>query len=207
MNADETTGAEILATADASGYRTPSFLAGPAGPARQGLYDSRFEHDACGVGFVADLTGRRSHNTVARSLTVLRNLDHRGAKGSDPDTGDGAGIITQIPDGFLRSVCGLELPGRGAYAVGMAFLPDEPEAAAAAVRAVELIAGQEGLRVLGWRAVPHDPAACGHGARAVLPTLSQLFVAGTQGQRGLDLDRSRSACASGPSTRPAATSP
>jgi len=178
-----------LATADASGYRTPSFLAGPAGPARQGLYDSRFEHDACGVGFVADLTGRRSHNTVARSLTVLRNLDHRGAKGSDPDTGDGAGILTQVPDALLRAVCGFALPQRDAYAAGIAFLPPGADESAAAMAAVEAIAAQEGLRVLGWRAVPHDRAACGHGARAVLPTLSQLFVAGTQGQRGLDLDR------------------
>src|SRR5580700_8556715 len=121
----------------------PAFF--PVAPVSQGLYDSRYEHDACGVGFVADLPGRRSHEVVAKGLTVLRNLDHRGAKGSDPDTGDGAGIITQIPDGFLRAVCGLDLPGRGAYAVGMAFLPDEAEAAAAAVRAVELIAGQEGL--------------------------------------------------------------
>ena len=87
----------------------------PAGfPAGQGLYDSRYEHDACGVGFVADLTGDRRHDTVTRALTVLRNLDHRGAKGSDPDTGDGAGILTQIPDELFRSVCEFELPARAA---------------------------------------------------------------------------------------------
>jgi glutamate synthase (NADPH/NADH) large chain len=126
---------------------------------------------------------------VAKGLTVLRNLDHRGAKGSDPDTGDGAGIITQIPDGFLRSECGFELPGRGAYAAGLAFLPADREAAAAAVEAVARIAGQERLRVLGWRAVPHDPAACGRGARATLPDLRQLFVAGAGGERDLGLDR------------------
>src|ERR1700724_746031 len=105
-----------MAAAGASDHRSPS-----AWP-DQGLYDSRFEHDACGVGFVADLPGRRSHDIVAKGLTVLRNLDHRGAKGSDPDTGDGAGITTQIPDALLRSVCGFALPERGAYAVGMAFL-------------------------------------------------------------------------------------
>ena len=82
--------------------------------ASQGLYDSRYEHDACGVGFVADLTGRHGRNVVARALTVLRNLDHRGAKGSDPDTGDGAGILTQIPDELFRAVCGFSCPSPAA---------------------------------------------------------------------------------------------
>ena len=86
----------------------------PAGSSgRQGLYDSSYEHDACGVGFVADLPGRRSHEIVAQALTVLRNLDHRGAKGSDPETGDGAGILTQIPDELFRAVCGFALPEPG----------------------------------------------------------------------------------------------
>src|SRR5512132_2704558 len=88
----------------------------------QGLYDSRYEHDACGVGFVADLTGRRTHDTVAQALAVLRNLDHRGAKGADPETGDGAGILTQIPDAFFRAVCGFGLPAPGCYAAGLVFL-------------------------------------------------------------------------------------
>jgi glutamate synthase (NADPH/NADH) large chain len=155
-----------------------------------GLYDSRFEHDACGVGFVADLPGRRSHDIVAKALTILRNLDHRGAKGSDPGTGDGAGILTQIPDALLRAVCGFALPDAGRYAAGVAFLPASGGASpAAAVAAVERIAAEEGLAVLGWRGVPHEPEACGHGARVALPGLSQLFVAGRHGQRGLDLDR------------------
>src|SRR5690349_8891786 len=92
----------------------------------RGLYDDRYEHDACGVGFVADLSGRRTHDTVAKALTVLRNLDHRGAKGSDPDTGDGAGILTQIPDVLFRSACEFALPAPGGYAAGLAFLPPEP---------------------------------------------------------------------------------
>src|ERR1700691_6659222 len=96
-----------------------------------GLYDSRNEHDACGVGFVADLTGDRRHDTVTRALTVLRNLEHRGAKGSDPDTGDGAGILTQIPDELFRSVCVFELPAQGSYAAGLVFLPDDGQRAAA----------------------------------------------------------------------------
>jgi glutamate synthase (NADPH/NADH) large chain len=103
----------------------------PAHPGRQGLYDSRNEHDACGVGFVADLTGDRRHDTVTRALTVLRNLEHRGAKGSDPDTGDGAGILTQIPDELFRSVCAFELPAQGSYAAGLIFLPAGDERAAA----------------------------------------------------------------------------
>ena len=99
----------------------------PAGSsAGQGLYDSSYEHDACGVGFVADLPGRRSHEIVAQALTVLRNLDHRGAKGSDPDTGDGAGILTQIPDDMFRAECGFALPEPGHYAAGMVFLPPRP---------------------------------------------------------------------------------
>jgi glutamate synthase (NADPH/NADH) large chain len=163
---------------------------GVYGAQGEGLYDSRFEHDACGVGFVADLPGRRSHDIVAKGLTILRNLDHRGAKGSDPDTGDGAGILTQIPDALLRAVCGFGLPEPGGYAAGIAFLPSSQSASPAdAVAAVERIAAEEGLRVLGWRGVPHEPAACGRGARVTLPGLSQLFVAGRGGERGLVLDR------------------
>ncbi len=169
----------------------------PAGtPPRQGLYDSSFEHDACGVGFVADLPGRRSHDIVVKGLTILRNLDHRGAKGSDPDTGDGAGILTQVPHAFFRAECGFTLPGPGSYAAGIAFLPParggDPAAAdavAGAVSVVERIAAEEGLLVLGWRDVPHDPGACGRGARDLLPTLRQLFVAGRGGEQAIELDR------------------
>ncbi len=164
-------------------------MAPAAGPRTRGLYDSRFEHDACGVGFVADLSGRRGHDTVAQALTVLRNLDHRGAKGSDPDTGDGAGILTQIPDEMFRAVCGFGLPDPGGYAAGMAFLPADPGQRAEVTAAVGRIAAQEGLTVLGWRDVPHAPARCGRGARAVLPHLAQLFVASPRGERGLALDR------------------
>ena len=92
-------------------------------PPRQGLYDPAHEHDACGVGFVADLTGERRHETVASALTVLRNLEHRGAKGADPESGDGAGIITQMPDELLRGECNFDLPAVGGYAAGLAFLP------------------------------------------------------------------------------------
>ena len=162
----------------------------PAGPSgSQGLYDSSYEHDACGVGFVADLPGRASHQVVAQALTVLRNLDHRGAKGSDPDTGDGAGILTQLPDELFRETCGFGLPEPGGYAAGMVFLPAGAQQRAAVMGEVQRIAALEGLSVLGWRDVPHDPQQCGRGSRAVLPHLAQLFVASPGGERGLALDR------------------
>jgi glutamate synthase (NADPH/NADH) large chain len=154
-----------------------------------GLYDSAFEHDSCGVGFVAELSGRESHGTVCNALTVLRNLEHRGAKGADPDTGDGAGILTQMPDALLRAECGFALPEPGHYVAGLVFLPGDSAEAAAMAAAVERIAAEEGLHVLGWRDVPHDPSACGAAARAVLPALRQIFAASRTGERGLALDR------------------
>ena len=153
-----------------------------------GLYDASFEHDACGVGFVADLSGLPSHDTVAKALTVLRNLEHRGAKGSDPDTGDGAGILTQIPDAFFRAVCGFELPPPGGYAAGMVFLPADDLGSSDTAMVVERLAAEEGLTTLGWRDVPYDPEYCGRGARDVLPTLRQVFVA-ANGESGITLDR------------------
>src|SRR5215472_6328982 len=173
--ADETTGARWMASAT----RQPG----------TGLYDSRNEHDACGVGFVADLTGERRHQTVANALTVLRNLDHRGAKGADPESGDGAGILTQMPDELLRARCDFALPPPGSYAAGLAFLPAGEADAARHVAAVRRIAAEEGLTVVGWRDVPHDPDFCGKEARAVLPRLVQLIVAGLAGESGLALDR------------------
>ncbi|HEY2506369.1 MAG TPA: glutamate synthase large subunit [Streptosporangiaceae bacterium] len=157
-------------------------------PASAGLYDPANEHDACGVGFVADLTGVRRHETVARALTVLRNLDHRGAKGADPETGDGSGILTQLPDELLRARCDFDLPPAGSYAAGLAFLPG-PSARSQISVAVAQIAAEEGLAVAGWRDVPHDDTFCGAGAHAVQPELVQLVVTGLAGESGLALDR------------------
>ncbi|BBJ44529.1 glutamate synthase [Streptomyces antimycoticus] len=158
-------------------------------PARQGMYDPRNEHDACGVGFVATLTGEASHELVEQALTVLRNLEHRGATGSEPDSGDGAGILVQVPDAFLRaSVTGFELPEAGAYAVGIAFLPEGETESVAAAEHIERLAAEEGLTVLGWREVPVAPELLGNGARATMPAFRQLFVAdGTS--TGVALDR------------------
>ncbi|MEV7524469.1 glutamate synthase large subunit [Streptomyces sp. NPDC091371] len=156
-------------------------------PAQQGMYDPRNEKDACGVGFVANLTGEATHTLVEQALTVLRNLEHRGATGSEPDSGDGAGILSQVPDAFLREVAGFELPEAGAYAVGIAFLPADGTAQAVAVEQIEAIAAQENLTVLGWREVPVTPDLLGNGARATMPAFSQLFV--SNGTTGIELDR------------------
>ncbi|MFJ4822402.1 glutamate synthase large subunit [Streptomyces bacillaris] len=155
-------------------------------PAQQGMYDPRNEHDACGVGFVATLTGVASHELVEQALTVLRNLEHRGATGSEPDSGDGAGILCQVPDAFLRAETPFELPEAGSYAVGIAFLP--ADGSTEAVRTIEEIAAQEGLTVLGWRDVPVTPALLGNGARATMPEFRQLFVADGE-STGIVLDR------------------
>src|SRR5436305_13844086 len=120
-------------------------------PPAQGLYDPAFEHDACGVAFVADMHGRRSNAIVRDALTALHNLDHRGASGAEINTGDGAGMLLQVPDEFLRAVSGLELPKAGAYAVGMAFLAAEEAQAAEAAAGLERLAAHAELRVLGWR--------------------------------------------------------
>ena len=159
-------------------------------PAPQGMYDPRNEHDACGVGFVATLTGEADHALVDQALTVLRNLEHRGATGAEADSGDGAGILVQVPDAFLREVAGFTLPAAGRYAVGIGFLPLETEDRAKAVDSIERIAAEEGLEVLGWREVPVAPELLGASARATMPYFSQLFVADAAGEReGLRLDQ------------------
>ncbi|MFD7942286.1 glutamate synthase large subunit [Streptomyces sp. NPDC059744] len=155
-------------------------------PAQQGMYDPRNEHDACGVGFVATLTGVASHELVEQALTVLRNLEHRGATGSEPDSGDGAGILLQVPDAFLRAEVPFDLPEAGGYAVGIAFLPADESTEA--VQKLEKIAAEEGLKVLGWREVPVSPDLLGSGARATMPEFRQLFVADGE-SAGIALDR------------------
>ncbi len=158
-------------------------------PLAQGLYDPSREHDACGVAFVATLTGAGSHGVIAKALTALRNLDHRGASGSEPDSGDGAGILMQVPDTFLRANVAFELPPVGQYAVGNAFLPQTDTQVAASKSTVERIARDEGLLVLGWRTVPTDPTSVGMTAQSVMPNFEQLFVSSPQGISGLALDR------------------
>jgi len=160
---------------------TPGYPSAPV-PA-QGLYDPADEHDACGVAFVVDVPGRASHDIVEQGLTALRNMEHRGASGQEPDSGDGAGILVQIPDAFYRAVAPVELPPAGDYAVGTAFLPTSPRAAVDAQLAFERIAGEEGLTVLCWRDLPVDPQGAGVGATAcsVMPVFRQVFLGAATG--------------------------
>jgi len=123
-------------------------------PEQQGLYDPRNEHDACGVGFIAHIKGKKSHDIVSRGLEILRNITHRGAVGADPLAGDGAGILIQIPDAFLREETqklGITLPTAGDYGVGMVFMPQNPEHHATCEAIIEEFVKAEGQTLLGWR--------------------------------------------------------
>src|SRR5262245_4589138 len=143
-------------------------MAQPLQPTKQGLYDPWYEHDACGVGFVVDLKGRKSHGIVQDALQVLLNLEHRGACGCEVNTGDGAGILLQVPHGFLKRECGklgFDLPAPGAYGVAMVFLPTDPGDRTICERLFELVVREEGQTVLGWRTVPVEPSPLGATAR------------------------------------------
>ncbi|WP_045820942.1 glutamate synthase large subunit [Williamsia herbipolensis] len=150
-------------------------------PGPQGLYHPVNEHDSCGVAFVVDMHGRRSRDIVDKAITALVNLEHRGAAGAEPNTGDGAGIMIQVPDAFLRAVTDFELPAEGEYATGMAFLPQGSGDARTACESVEKITESEGLTVLGWREVPTDDTSLGALARDAMPTFRQIFVGGASG--------------------------
>ncbi len=161
-------------------------------PSPGGLYAADYEHDACGVAMLADLTGRRDHAIVQKAITALLRLEHRGARGSEENTGDGAGILIQVPDEFYRAVVDFELPPEGAYAVGIAMLPTAEGAAAEAMSTIDGLAAEEDLRVLGWREIPTDPDAADLGPSALdaMPVFRQLFVAATEdGVSGIDLER------------------
>ncbi|WP_405376112.1 MULTISPECIES: glutamate synthase large subunit [unclassified Microbacterium] len=164
---------ESAASAPGTGRKAAS---GGSFPARQGMYNPAFEKDACGLAMVATLRGEAGHDIVDLALTALRNLEHRGAIGSDAGTGDGAGILTQMPDSFLRAVAGFDLPPAGEYAVGMAFLPIDRDERDAEKAAIEAIAVSEGLSVLGWRSVPTADENLGKLAHAARPAFEQLFV-------------------------------
>jgi glutamate synthase (NADPH/NADH) large chain len=148
-------------------------------PSEQGLYDARFEHDACGVGFVAHIKGRKSHAIVEQGLTILRNLTHRGAVGWDPKLSDGAGVLIQIPDRFLREEMvaqGVILPPAGQYGVGMVFLPREPASRFACEYEIERAIKDEGQVLLGWRDVPVDNTDLAESARRLEPVIRMVFI-------------------------------
>ncbi len=148
-------------------------------PAKRGLYDPRFEHDSCGVGFVVDIQGRRSNSILRQALEVLLNLRHRGAKGSEPNTGDGAGILLQVPHEFLEAEClqiGFQLPAPGDYGVGMVSMPADDAEAQKISAVVEDTVYRTGQRLLGWRDVPTDNSPIGQTARAREPRIRQVFI-------------------------------
>ena len=148
-------------------------------PDKQGLYDPANEKDNCGVGFVANIKGQKSHNVITDGLQILKRLVHRGATGADPETGDGAGIMIQVPDVFLRKAMlekGVSLPAEGDYAVGMVFLPKEPNARYYCEGVLERIIEEEGQKLIGWRIVPVNENACGFSARGTCPIVAQVFV-------------------------------
>lgn len=163
-------------------------------PPQQGMYNPAFEKDACGLAMVATLRGEAGHDIVELALTALRNLEHRGAIGSDAGTGDGAGILTQMPDAFLRAVVDFDLPPAGEYAAGMAFLPRDADERQALKADIETLAASEGLTVLGWREVPTEDENLGKLAFAARPAFEQLFVSrpavgDAPALAGIELDR------------------
>ncbi len=162
-------------------------------PAKQGLYDPAFEKDSCGVGFVVDIKGRRSHAIVQQALTVLVNLRHRGACGCEANTGDGAGILLQVPHAFLKETCkkaGFQLPSEKEYGVGMLYLPPDAKERAASEKTFEKIVKEEGQTLLGWRTVPTKNASLGPTARASEPFMRQVFI-GRSARIKNDLDFER----------------
>jgi len=166
-----------------------------AAPEAQGLYDPALDKDACGLAMVATLRGTAGHDIIETALDALRHLEHRGAVGSDAGTGDGAGILTQMPDAFLRGVVDFELPPVGRYAAGMAFLPTDSTERQAVKDGIAALAAEEDLEVLGWRVVPVVPDNIGTLAREAMPHFEQLFLQSTRvGDKGvsvggLDLER------------------
>ncbi len=160
-------------------------------PTATGLYTPRAERDACGLAMVATLRGTAGHDIVQSALDALRNLEHRGAVGSDAGTGDGAGILMQMPDDFFRGVVDFPLPPVGQYAAGIAYLPVDAAERAETQKAIDAIAEDEGLKVLGWREVPVNPEVLGQFAREAMPAFAQLFVTSERvpGLSGIELDR------------------
>ena len=158
-------------------------------PQAIGLYDPRFEHDACGVSFVVDMHGRASHEIVATGLGALCSMEHRGATGAETQTGDGAGVLLQIPHKFFSAVTDFVLPNVGSYGVGLAFLPRNEELATKAQERIEAIVAEQNLRTLGWRSVPVEPSCLGASALRVMPMFMQFFVDDPNGAKLIDLDR------------------
>ncbi|MFW5992361.1 MAG: glutamate synthase subunit alpha, partial [Halanaerobiaceae bacterium] len=162
-------------------------------PAKRGLYDPFYEHDACGIGFVASIEGEKTNRIVKQGLQVLRNLEHRGARGVEENTGDGAGILMQLPHDFFQQISresGIELPGLGEYGVGMFFLPRDKKERQKCENEIQLLVENEGQSFLGWREVPVRDEAIGVRARKSRPYIKQLFI-GKENNSGSQLEFER----------------
>ena len=149
-------------------------------PPKQGLYDPQYEHDSCGVGMVVDIKGKKSHRIIEQAITVLTNLTHRGARGTEPNTGDGAGIVMQTPHAFLQKKAerhNFSLPEQGQYGVGMVFLPPDSNQRRVIEMHFETIIASEGQRVLGWRTVKTNNSALGNTAKRAEPKMRMIFIA------------------------------
>lgn len=181
------TGVQLNASPDCGGEVSSPYNRFADAPKAQGLYNPENEKDACGLAVIATLTKTPSHLIVAQALEALRRLEHRGAVGADDGTGDGAGILTQIPDAFFRAVTGFSLPAAGSYAAGTAFLPQDPTQRTQAIEALEELAREENLEVLGWRELPVNAEHIGPTARGCMPHFAQLFL-GTSAEDALSLD-------------------
>ena len=161
-------------------------------PPRQGLYDPAYEHDACGIGMLVNIAGRKSHKLVTDAIEILGNLTHRGGVGSEPDTGDGAGILLQIPHDFLARVAksdGIDLPEAGRYGVAMLFASPDPDRCETTVNALRALTEREGLQVLGCRVVPTCGTGVGATALEVRPAIRQMFIARPQGAGEEEFER------------------
>jgi glutamate synthase domain-containing protein 1 len=148
-------------------------------PPKQGLYDPQFEHDACGVGFIVNIKGRKSHSIVSDALQILVNLDHRGAVGCEINTGDGAGILMQLPHDFLvkaTSSLGFKLPAFGQYGLGMLFMPQDKVERESVKQAFAKIIAEEGQTIIGWRDIPTDNSSLGNTAKKAEPFMMQVFI-------------------------------
>ncbi|MBP5186266.1 MAG: glutamate synthase subunit alpha, partial [Clostridiales bacterium] len=160
---------------------------------KQGLYSPDFEHDACGIGFVVNVHGKKTHQTVKDGLKILANLAHRGGEGSDENTGDGAGMLLQIPDTFFRKVCpeeNIELPVVGDYGVGMVFLPRQSDAREKCMKVIDKAVEEEGQVVLGWRDTPVNESTIGQTAKENRPYIAQIFIGrGDKTKKGVAFDR------------------
>ena len=167
-------------------------------PGKQGLYHPQQEHDACGVGFIAHIKGHKRHDIIAQGLQLLTNLTHRGATGADPLTGDGAGILTQLPDALLRREfhrLGVALPPEGAYGIGMLFLPRQAQARSTIERTLGDTIEAEGLILLGWRDVPTRNTGLSTGVKAVEPVVRQVAVGSQAASADPSIEASRSVTA------------